>query len=227
MKTDEIGSCILGESNKTLFFPLLSGFCIQMGYGFRKQSGGRNRESRNKNQGKGMRADRGHLNIYVDIYITTLGREEFGALDRRMEGISIIECEGVGAPCGEPTPAVSGTAQGSYKEHKERREPKAWMRRARWCRPPWMAGEQGWPGAALRANLDVKRETQRASAGAHRVACFESPAAGLCRVLAALTVAGCSLFGCLGDETHPHILTHTHTHKRASTQTHTEGERKG
>lgn len=47
---------------------------------------------------------------------------------------------------------------------------------SRWCRPPWMAGEQGWPGAAMRANLDVKHETQRASAGAHRVACFESPA---------------------------------------------------
>lgn len=47
---------------------------------------------------------------------------------------------------------------------------------SRWCRPPWMAGEQGWSGAAMRANLDVKHETQRASAGAHRVACFESPA---------------------------------------------------
>lgn len=46
---------------------------------------------------------------------------------------------------------------------------------SRWCRPPSMAGEQGWSGAAMRANLDVKRETQRASAGAHRVACFESP----------------------------------------------------
>lgn len=57
---------------------------------------------------------------------------------------------------------------------------------SRWCRPPWMAGEQGWPGAAMRANLDVKHETQRASAGAHRVACFESPSC-----LSGLSVCGC------------------------------------
>lgn len=60
---------------------------------------------------------------------------------------------------------------------------------SRWCRPPWMAGEQGWSGAAMRANLDVKHETQRASAGAHRVACFESPSC--LSGLSGLSVCGC------------------------------------
>lgn len=46
--------------------------------------------------------------------------------------------------------------------------------------PPAVNGRRaGVVGRGDAANLDVKRETQRASAGAHRVACFESPSHSL------------------------------------------------
>lgn len=83
----------------------------------------------------------------------------------------------------------------------------------RWCRPPSMAGEQGWSGAAMRANLDVKRETQRASAGAHRVARFESPS---CLLHPGARPAVLAHLGpCRGADTNTHCKpqTHRHTHR--------------
>ena len=95
---------------------------------------------------------------------------------------------------------------------------------SRWCRPPSMAGEQGWSGAALRANLDVKRETQRASAGAHRVACFESPSCllqpGLPWPLLSLGRKGGSMPTCTYTLTYTHTLFLSHSH--TDTDTHTE-----
>lgn len=87
-----------------------------------------------------MRADRG-----AQIYNSQEGRR---ALDRRMEGISIIEQERVRAPCAEPTPSVglwdlSKLIQGGQGA-------KSLDATSRWCRPPSMAGEQGWSGAAMR-----------------------------------------------------------------------------
>lgn len=92
---------------------------------------------------------------------------------------------------------------------------------SRWCRPPSMAGEQGWSGAAMRANLDVKRETQRASAGAHRVACFESPSPVRPRLVAPWPVLPGLDWLSWGEE----ICTHKSTEKIRSVETiaHREG----
>lgn len=93
---------------------------------------------------------------------------------------------------------------------------------SRWCRPPSMAGEQGWSGAAMRANLDVKRETQRASAGAHRVACFESPSCLLQPTWGSPARQPWFIWGHVAGR-HKHRLqntnhkhTHTHTHRHTT-----------
>lgn len=113
-----------------------------------------------------MKADRGHTNIYNNAGkgrgSLIAGWKEYRSLNKREFVPRAPRAHGVGQ--WDRSRLIQGV-QGA----------KSLDATSRWCRPPSMAGEQGWSGAALRANLDVKRETQRASAGAHRVACFESP----------------------------------------------------
>jgi hypothetical protein len=115
-----------------------------------------------------------------NIIITTLGKGRGPWFDRRMEGRNIDSWTDmrVHAPCGPPsspgaTPSVSvGT---KFKAHTSLDVTSVGADRRRWQDSAGVDWVDWVVGRGAAGHLDVKRETQRASAGAHRVACFESP----------------------------------------------------